>query len=201
MKILIYCSHPAQFLFYKFIIKKLQEKNHSVKILIKSKDVLEKLVIAEGFQYENILIEGRKDSKAGILIGLIKRLVRINKIVRNFKPDVLLGTDASIAQLGWLNKRPSIITLEDDAEVIPLLAKLAYPFAKHIIVPEICSVGKWKHKKIGYNAYMKLAYLHPKYFKPDNNIIQNTKQPFFLIRLALIFALFLYMQFLFSSYQ
>lgn len=184
MKILIYCAHPAQFLFYKFVIKKLKEKGHQVKLLIKSKDVLELLIKAEGFDYENILIEGRKDSKIGIIIGLLKRLFRINKIVRKFKPDILLGTDASIAQLAWFYRKPGIITLEDDAEIIPNLAKLAFPFAKHIITPLECSVGKWGSKKIGYAGYMKLAYLHPSYFKPDKSKLSDVKQPFYLIRLS-----------------
>lgn len=184
MKVLIYCSHPAQFLFYKFIIHKLQEKNHVVKLLIKTKDVLEQLVIAEGFNYDNILVEGRKDSKTGIIIGLLKRLFRINKIVRKFIPDILLGTDATIAQLAWLYRKPGIITLEDDAEIIPNLDKLAFPYAKHIITPLECSVGKWGSKKTGYAGYMKLAYLHPSYFKPDISKLTDVKQPFCLIRLS-----------------
>ncbi len=184
MNILIYCSHPAQFLFYKFTIRKLINDNHRVKLLIKSKDVLEQLVQAEGVEYENILIEGRRNSKVGIIVGLAKRLLRINRIIRKFKPDILLGTDASIAQLAWLHRKTGIITLEDDAEVIPQLARLTYPFAKHIIVPAVCSVGKWHKKKIGYQAYMKLAYLHPNYFKPDSSKIRSISTPFYLIRLS-----------------
>jgi len=186
MNILIYCSHPAQFLFYKFTIRKLLMANHNVKLLIKSKDVLESLVQTEGFEYENILIEGRKDSKFGIIIGLLKRLLRINKIIRKFKPDILLGTDASIAQLAWLHRKVGVITLEDDIEVIPELAKLTYPFAKHIITPKACSVGKWHDKKIGYQGYMKLAYLHPNVFNPDLDISSKYNIPsrFVLVRIS-----------------
>ena len=184
MNILIYCSHPAQFLFYKFTIRKLINDNHNVKLLIKSKDVLEQLVQAEGFEYENILIEGRRNSKVGIIVGLAKRLLRINRIIRKFKPGILLGTDASIAQLAWLHRKTGIITLEDDAEVIPQLVRLTYPFAKHIVTPIECSVGKWHKKKIGYQGYMKLAYLHPNYFNPDISKIRSISTPFYLIRLS-----------------
>ena len=40
-------------------------------------------------------------------------------------------------------------------------------------------------EKIGYNGYMKLAYLHPEYYRPDAskiNIPQNQK--YFLVRLS-----------------
>lgn len=190
MKILFYFGHPAQYLFLRETIKRLISNGYQIKILIKTKDVLESLVQAEGFEYENILAEGRKDSKTGILIGLIKRLFRINKIVRKFNPDILLGTDASIAQLAWLYRKTGVITLEDDAEVIPQLAKLAYPFAKHIITPVPCSVGKWFEKKIGYAGYMKLGYLHPNIFSLENTIIEKYQFPknYVIIRLAKLTA-------------
>jgi hypothetical protein len=85
----------------------------------------------------------------------------------------MIGTDPSLAQIGFLRNIPVITSLEDDIEVVPQLAKLTFPFTNFILAPEVCSVGKYERKKIGYNGLMKLAYLHPNYFKPSLEIKNN----------------------------
>jgi len=78
-----------------------------------------------------------------------------------------------------------ITTLEDDYEVIRHLANLTYPFSTQILVPDICRVGKWTKKKIGYSGYMKLSYLHPNVFTPDKSVLHiSSDQPYFIIRLS-----------------
>lgn len=189
MNLLIYLSHPAQFLFYKNIIKNLKNNNHNVYILIKSKDVLVDLLKESGYKYINIQTKERKKNKLSIIISLIKRDIKIWQFVKKHKIDLLLGTDASLSHISKLKKIPCITTLEDDFEVIKSLAKLTYPFTSTILTPQICSVGKWEYKKTGYNGYMKLAYLHPKYFKPEiNKLTFKTNKPFVLIRLSALNA-------------
>jgi predicted glycosyltransferase len=96
-----------------------------------------------------------------------------------------MGTSAPISHVGKLLFIPAINANEDDAEVVPLYAKLAYPWAKYILTPSVCNVGKWSHKKIGYESYHELAYLHPDNFKPDTEIASkyvNTGKPYFILR-------------------
>ena len=182
---MIYISHPAQFLFFKNAISILKEKGHTVNILVKTKDVLTNLIDDLGWEYYNILPIERKKNKTAIIISLLKRNIKIMQFAFKHKINLMLGTDASIAQVGRLLKIPCITTLEDDYAVIKNLAKLTYPFTNTILVPEVCEVGKWERKKIGYAGYMKLAYLHPNCFKPDINKIKfYNKSPYFLIRLS-----------------
>lgn len=182
MKILIYVGHPAQLYFFKNAIKYFKDNKHDIFLVIKSKDVLENLVKKFGFEYNNILSEGRKESRIGIIWGLIKRDIRLLKIAFFYKPDILLGSDASLAHVGFLINKPVITTSEDDYTVIPYLAKLTYPFTSHIVTPEVCDVGKWYRKKVGYNGYMKLAYLHPKYFNSGSFAEINNDSNKILIR-------------------
>ena len=185
MNILLLLSHPAQFLFYKNIIIQLRSNGHKVFILIKTKDVLAKLLDEIGWSYYNILPKERGRSKYAILESLLKRDYSIFKFSRQNKIQLLLGTDASLAHVGKLLKIPCLTTLEDDYDVIKHLAMLTFPFSTNIIVPEVCRVGKWQRKKIGYAGYMKLAYLHPNRFSPDRSKLKLTKrQPYFLIRLS-----------------
>lgn len=188
-KILIYVGHPAQFLFFKNIIFSLKSKGHQVIIAIKKKDVLEELVREYKLEFHNILPKGRKDNKFSILFGLLKRDFRIYNLVKKYKPDILVGSDPSLAQIGKITGVPSLTTLEDDYSVIKSLAKLTFPFTNHIITPNICSVGPYIKKKIGYEGYMKLSYLHPHYFKPNPNLLPfDEKQKYVLIRLAKLTA-------------
>ncbi len=168
MKILIYLGHPAQYHFFKNIVNILKE-NHQVKYLIKTKEFLESLMSADGVEYKNILPEGRKSSKTGIIWGLVKREVRMFKEVVKFKPDIMLSYDPSVVHIGKLLRIPAISVLEDDAHVIYNLAKITFPYAKHILAPKACDCGKWSKKQIAYDGYMKLSYLHPKYFHCKKN--------------------------------
>lgn len=174
MKILFYLGHPAQFHFSKNIIKKLLEKNHKVVVLIKSKDILEYLVQNAGFEYVNIQ-EGNfnKRTKSKIFFDSIKRTGTVLKIAYHWKPDLMIGTDSSIAQSGYLLGIKTLTVLEDDISVIRNLANLTFPFSTKIVTPNVCDVGKWKNKKIGYEGYMKLAYLHPEFFTPQKEIVRK----------------------------
>lgn len=189
-RVLVYLGHPAQYHFIKHTIKKLREDGNEVRILIKTKDILEQLLKEDGLEYTNIQENVRKNSKWGILSASLKRTWAVYMEARWFKADILTGTDSSIAQAAWLLRKPAITTLEDDVEIVMNLAKLTYPFTTNILVPTVCRVGKWERKKIGYAGYMKLAYLHPNYFKPDKGILAKygISGKYILVRLAKLSA-------------
>ena len=190
MRVLFYLGHPAQYHFLKHTARNLLEDGNQVKILIKTKDVLETLLQEDGWPYENIQVVPRKNTKWSILRASLDRTVRVYRVARRFEAEVLIGTDSSVAQAAWLLRKPAITTLEDDYEVIPNLARLTYPFTSCILVPAPCSVGRWTEKKIPYYGYMKLAYLHPCIFKPDRDVVDSYRihGDFILIRLAKLSA-------------
>lgn len=190
MKIIVYLGHPAQFHFFKNIVTQLMKDGHQVKILIKTKDVLENLLKLNNFEYENIQSIPRKNNRFSILIASLARTCHVMKIALKFKADILIGADASIAQSGFFLRRSAITVLEDDYEVIEKLAKLAYPFTSSIVVPTVCGVGKWESKKVPYHGYMKLAYLHPNRFTADKEIVEKyiQEEKYCLIRLAQLTA-------------
>lgn len=190
MKILFYFGHPAQYLFIREAIKRIKSNGNQIKILIKTKDVLENLLSHDGFEYENILPQERGKTKLSIALSLIKRNIKIFPILLRFKPDLLIGTDATIAQLGKLLNINRITITEDDYDVIKNLANLTYPFTQTILCPNACTVGKWEYKKVGYEGYMKLGYLHPNIFHLNESIISKYKFPakYIIIRLAKLTA-------------
>lgn len=191
MRYLVYLGHPAHFHLFKNMIKILKKNGHDVQILIKKKDILEDLVKTTGWQYSNINPKGRADNKFAIAYALLKRDLQFLKACRRFKPHLMIGTSAEITHVGRLLGIKSIVVNEDDDYVAPFFAKLSYPFADKILSPHCCSVGKWKKKKIGYHGYHELAYLHPKYFFPDENVgkaLKKNKEKYFIIRFAKLAA-------------
>jgi len=179
MKILFYFGHPSQYLFLRNPINILKKKGIDCDLIIKSKDVLEKLLIENKEAYINILPEGRNSGRIGILTGLIKRDYRLFRFLKNRHYDFFIGTDPSLAHIGFLKRIPVITVLEDDIHVVPELAWITFPFTSLILTPKECQTGKFEKKTIHYNGYMKLAYLHPGRFSKKAAIF---KQPYFLIR-------------------
>ncbi|MBQ0126410.1 MAG: DUF354 domain-containing protein [Bacteroidales bacterium] len=187
MKVIVYLGHPAHFHNYKNTIASLKEHGHQVEVLIKKKDILETLLQDAGIPYHNILEEGRKNSKLGMLIGVLKRAWRLNKFCASFQPDILTGTSVENSFIGRLRHIPVININEDDAAVVPLYARLSYPWADVILCPTTCDCGKWNNKAVKYQGYQELAYLHPDVFTPDKSVVEkyfDPETPFFLLRFA-----------------
>lgn len=190
MKILIYVGHPAQYLFFRQSIKTLSSKGHSIILLIKTKDILEDIIKEDNINYINIMPVPRRNSKISIALSLIKRNLRILPIILREKPDLLVGGDPSVSQIGWLLRKNRFTLTEDDYPIIKTLADMTFPFAQYILTPKVCDSGRWGNKKIGYDGYMKLAYLHPKQFSPNRKILlkYNIEEKYVLIRLAQLTA-------------
>lgn len=177
MKVLFFLGHPAHFHLFKNTMKTLKENGHTVFILNKKKDVLDNLLEKSGLEFFNVMPKGRKDSRMGIALGLVKRDLRLIQFCLRNRPDIMTGTSTEISHVGKLLGIPSICVNEDDHDVVPLFSKLGYPWASHILAPDPCRTGKWEHKTIHYPGYHELAYLHPGNFTPDKNIVLKYFDP------------------------
>lgn len=186
MKILVYLHHPAHFHLFRFTIRTLKKNGHQVTIVATKKDVLEELLQAEGWEYENFLPHGRKDNKFSIAWGLLKQDWRLLKKCIANRPDLLIGTSTEICHIGALLHINNYFVNEDDADVIPLVKKLAHPFARHLLAPDVCNTGKPK-KTITYKGYHELAYLHPTLFTASKDVVKkyfNPDERYFILRFA-----------------
>jgi predicted glycosyltransferase len=188
MTVLLYLGHPAHFHLFKETIKNLQAIDVKPVIVIKSKDVLEKLLIDSQLPYLNIS-EG--NAKGNAYKNFFKRLYKLAAIIRSSKPNLLIGSAAELTVLGKVFRIPSYIFFEDDFEAVKKFAKIAGPLATKLVCPNCCSAWKWNDKKIGYNSYHELAYLHPNHFTPDTNKIKsifNLNEKNFILRFAQLTA-------------
>jgi uncharacterized protein len=188
MKILFYLSHPSQYHVHKNTISGLIKNGKQVRVLIRRKDILEKLLLADKVDFKVIQGHKKRKGKIGIVADLIAREINFALILLRERQDLLIGSDASVSHLSKLFSIPSLVFAEDDVQIIPALASLMYPAATAIVAPEPCDTGKWTYKKISYNGYQKLAYLHPNHFSPDRDLVISLgfsfNRPNYLFRLS-----------------
>jgi predicted glycosyltransferase len=192
MKVLVALNHPAHYYVFKFTVLNLKNLGYDVKYVIREKDILEKLLISEKVDF--IKINEKRQRKSTVfsvvsngIIELVKQDFNLLKLVVKWKPDLMIGTDVAITHVGILLRIPSFVFNEDDFEINQLFCITSYPFASKIVSPDICSVGKYSHKKVSYNGIQKMAYLHPAYFRPDFELVKDIvgdSEKYFLIRLV-----------------
>lgn len=193
MRILFFFVHPAKFHLFRYTINYLKKENR-VDVIINSKDVLEELVIAEGWEYKNIFPNGRNNSlKPSIFKSAIKFLVTIYKLekylIARGKYDVFITDDALVVN-GWIRRIPSLIFNDNDIETIKINKVLFY-FASKIISPIATNLGDFDSKKISFKGNKALASLDPKYFSPNENILKKyslIENEYALIRVSKINA-------------
>ncbi len=195
MKTLFFLAHPAHYHLFKHAINALNKSGHTTIVVTKTKDVLEDLLKEDNIPYINVLNKEKKSAgKYALLIqsitGLIIRNFRLSRIVKKYKPDLMLGTDWSIVHVGKLFDIPSVLVNEDDTQATPE-NKYFYPFASTLLLPECCDPGMWGKKRITYNSYHELAYLHPNKFMPDKNVVLKFNPsfiPYAIVRMVKLTA-------------
>lgn len=168
MKLLVDIGHPAHVHFFRNAIKTWLKKGFEVSITAKDKDIALKLMELYGMDYRLL-----GNSKKGILnkgINLLNLDFNLYKIVRRFKPDVLMGIhDPYIAQVGKLSRKKSIVFTDTEMARFNFLT---FPFADVICTPS-CFKKDLGAKHVRYDGYHELAYLHPDYFEPDRSVLEG----------------------------
>lgn len=185
MRFLFYLVHPAKFQFHKAQIKTLRDHGHTVDIVINSKDILEELLKEENWEYTNLFPEGRKIKGVHVyiaaFISIFRTLSRLFKYTRGKEYDLFVGDLLTV--LGRLKGIPSLYPTDDVIRQVPEQSIFLFT-CNHIIAPSITELGYFNKKKINYDGYKALAYLHPNVFSPSAEKIDNKyhQRRLFMIR-------------------
>ena len=164
MRVFIDLGHPAHVHFYKHLIGNLKRDGHAVQLTARNKEVTHALLTAYGLDYID-----RGSLKKGMsqkALGMLAVDYGMYKIARQFRPDILMGVhNPYIAHVGKALGKPSIIFT--DTERVGVASRLTFPFADVIWTPSCFKDPIDPKKHVVFNGYKELAYLHPRYFKPD----------------------------------
>jgi predicted glycosyltransferase len=187
--ILFFFVHPSKFHVFRSTINALKANGHNIDVVITSKDVLENLVKGEGWEYTNIFPEGRKMKNVSpyisSAINLVKTIYRLFKYTKGKKYDLFV-TDDLLVYVGKLKGIPSIVFCDDDLAVVKQFF-IILSMCDYCLAPKVTNLGKYNDRKIGFDSYKELAYLHPNYFSPNEKIIQSFKgsyEKYFIVRLV-----------------
>lgn len=187
--IALFPNHPAQIWFLLPIARNL-EKQANVIWFLRDKDVSLDLADSLGLDYRTVSI-----AKTGLTANGIELFINIFKCVYytlryNINLWVTKYGCGNIA--AWLCRRESVSFNDDDADIVPLIAKTSYPFAKFVMVPEAIRMKGYENKAFRYRSVHELAYLHPENFTFDPHRLQalglDDRSRFCLIRLSALKA-------------
>ena len=188
MNYLFYLVHPAKFHFHRVSINRLLERGHKVDILINTKDVLEELVIEEGWNYKNIFPKGRKINSfppyISALFILPLNYYRLWSYIIGKTYDLFIGPQ--LCAIGKITGTPTLYVTDDDIHTTPNQIP-NFEMADYVLAPKLCDIGAYNYKRIHYDSQKALAHLHPNYFRINTNNIptrlRNSKG-YFMIRLS-----------------
>lgn len=192
MRLAFHIAHPAQYHLLKNIILVLNE-NHETLITFNEKDVLSQLLRNKSNKLHIIDIQSGRNgiNIVDLFSQFIKKEVNLYRSLKDFKPDLIIGTSIIIAHIAKLLGSKSLIVNEDDFGAIAGSVRIGYPFANNILAPTSCNSWRYNNKTIHYNGYHELAYLSPKYFQPITTKFDHlsySQEKIFLLRLASLSA-------------
>lgn len=173
MNIVIDFVHPADVNFYKNTINILMERKVDINLIVRPRGRLISILQKElPPTYTDLKIIGKHYSNIhGKIFGLIKRDLELIFYLNKIDFDVSTSLGFQICHASRVLRKPCV-AFEDDYEYkIPFyLAK--FTATRHVMPECIPATGKNIYK---FNGFKELAYLHPRYFKPNKKILEQYK--------------------------
>lgn len=169
MRILVDIGHPAHVHFFKNFIWEMGRRGHELVVTARDKDVALRLLEAYDIEYTAVGRPGK--GKFALIREWVGRDREIYAIAKKFHPDILTGIhNPCMAHVARLTGAKSIIFT--DTEHAKFGNLVTFPFTDIICTPS-CYKEELGKKQVRYKGYHELAYLHPKYFKPDPSVLSE----------------------------
>lgn len=167
IRVIFEIGHPANYHYFKNVIKILENDGHYVSIVARDSEVIRSLLGSGGLKFYN---RGRGSSS---FLGKLNYMIFANfymaYVFFKEKPDFFISFGSPYGLIARLFKR--FVTIVFDDTEVGKYEQLVYKlYADVILTPESFykSLGR---KQLRFPGFMELGYLHPKYFKPDNTVL------------------------------
>jgi predicted glycosyltransferase len=167
MRILVHVNHPAHVHLFKNFIWGMERRGHEIVIVASRKNLTFELLDLYGFPYIKIGDYGKTTIQKILNVPIID--YRTYSKVRELKPDVFIGMGSPVvAHVSFLLNKSSINLTQTEHSRAQY--RLWAPFTGYILTPASFKRDLGK-KQVRYNGFHELAYLHPKWFKPDDSVL------------------------------
>jgi predicted glycosyltransferase len=169
MKILFGVNHPKHIYIFKNVIYNLLYSGHEIRVVAVEKEIT--LNLLDKFKIPYDVIGKNQPTLMKKIIDLPRWEYNTLKIAQNFKPDIYVGRALPhLAHISALLNKPFLIF--EDTENAKLVHKITLPFASSVITP-YCYKEDLGIKHIRFDSFFELGYLHPKYFTPNDSILES----------------------------
>lgn len=182
MKILFEIAHPKHYYQFKNVIK-LLTKSNEVKIIARQKDIVCRLLDAEGIEYDIYGGHGKNLWTKFFILPDI--LVKYMRTVTRFKPDFIVSKSSPYAAIvGKITRVKTCIM--PDSEVVTFNNRFVVPLSDVVITPVTYSMDYGpKHMRV--SGFFEDGYLHPRFLDAEAedrkiNSIPNKKTKFAILR-------------------
>jgi len=182
MNILLTTGHPAQVHNFRNIKFELEKKGHKVYWMATDKEISKYLLDFYEISYK--IIERPGKSFFSKLVTLIKKTISIISFIRKNEIDVALSRVSPYVSLACFVLRKTHFALTD-TETAGFYDKFFSKFVTNLLTAK--SFKRTLRKvQIRFDANIELFYLHPRRFKPSDDIykilgVQNNK-PYVIMR-------------------
>ena len=168
MKLFFDIGHPAHVHYFKNLIQRVKNKDYSIVISSRDKEMAHYLLNQLDLDYYN---RGRgAEGLVGKLIYTIKADIQLFRFAKHHNPDLFISFGSPYAaHVSSLLGKPHIVL--DDTENASIGQFLYKPFSDVILTPDSFKKDFGK-KQIRFSSYMELSYLHPNVFTPDESIFK-----------------------------
>lgn len=184
MRILFDIGHPAHIHLFKNVAWTFQKQGNPVLFTVRDKEIT--LYLLRTFEFDFSVVGNNQKNIFKKLLNMAIVDYRMLKVVKDFRPDVLVSQGSMYAaQVARFCGIPHIAF--EDSEHAWEQHALYVPFTDIVCSPKSFkkSFGK---KHIKYNGIDELTYLHPRYFRPNPSLLAelglSEKDRIILIRFA-----------------
>lgn len=169
MNILIDIAHPAHVHVTRNAYFELTQKGHKVYVTVKN--IPSAIALLDIYKIPYIHLGGKKDSLRGKAFLQIMYNFKIWWLVITKRIDVGFSSSITPAHVSKISKMHSVIFDDDDDAVEPLFVKWGHPFADVVLSPTCAE--RASSKRVAYDGYHELAYLHPNRFTADVSVLSE----------------------------
>lgn len=182
MRLLIDVLHPAHVHFFRNFMADMQNRGHELRVISRQKDVATQLL--DAYAFKHTIISSQRSGRLRLGIELVRRVAATSKIIRDFRPDAILGLmGPSIALAGRMHGIRTLVFY--DNETTHRLNQLTARLADAWISPRGFQ-HDYGTKHLRYDGYHELAYVHPARFTPDPERLRvhglDPAKPFSVLR-------------------
>ncbi len=182
--VLVDIGHPAHVHVFHHVITRLVREGRPVFVTARRKEVSLDLLEAFDIPYQEIGGHGRSLWYKGA--QAVTRSLQLRRHMRRNHVGIALGVhNPYVAFGGWIGRVPTAVLV--DSEPVRYDRVMTFPFATHLLTPRGFALNLGA-KQERFDGFKELAYLHPRYFRPDPNVRSvlgvSSDEPYFLVRLV-----------------